>query len=774
MSDCIITGEIVGPFKNGGIGSHCFNLAKYLSVGLGRRVKVLYTGAIEVEDVNYWRGSFDHELGVEFCWIDPAHMDLPWSNIELTAPHDQMSQAVFQHLTSHPCDVCYFQEMLGFGFRAIQAKRTGLAFQKTVLTCMVHSSWQWICQAMKTQPSYGIFEMLTKYMERYCVQHCDILLSPSQYMLDWCETDIPSLPAKKHVLPYLCEMGLEYVGHEPARDKVIFFGRLEARKGLVLFLEAIAVLVRAQSKDRPPVRVVFLGKDGYTVDGSSAVTIDRYRAVLGSQATLAVINNLGQQEAIAYLKENRDAVVACPSLIDNSPHTIIECLEMGVNLIACKSGGIPELFADNERLAEPNADSLANLLGRALDNQLRPVEKLYSPERSRAKWRSFVEMLDRELPDLSGRAPSAAIVAKRPSVLLGDESVNPAYDLALEALRSQTVEDFHVCTIGANMSAKLPAEIAESETLIVVPPNTIPDRHMVAGLLTALQESGCQMVTAWSCLDSRDQNNPADRPLIYAPFGPCFEGSLHGNLLGIGPLAIRMTSTAHFDVLANYARRSDVAWSTLLRLTANQLEMDVVPAILSNADMEAAELVASRRNYDEHVAAIAELAQGLPNWVSRVLMNASALELQVQDLAHQSDNLRRRMAKLKREVDLIHKAPYEYFARTVVRRTKRLFFGERITFDPRSIEDDTLRTIGLDSDGWARQRVSFEVPPTISVRRLRISGEFPIWLGISSNTIEFSVNSALVERMRMVTRRLLPHDQCSQNRRSKDDHLRLW
>ena len=151
---------------------------------------------------------------------------------------------------------------------------------------MVHSSWQWLCEAMKTQPSYGISEMLTKYMERYCVQHCDILLSPSQYMFDWCETDIPSIPARRYLLPYLCEMGLENIGHKPAKDKIIFFGRLEARKGLVLFLEALAILARRRGKDRPPVDVFFLGKDGYTMDGGSPVTIDRYRTILGGYVTL--------------------------------------------------------------------------------------------------------------------------------------------------------------------------------------------------------------------------------------------------------------------------------------------------------------------------------------------------------------------------------------------------------------------------------------------------------------------------------------------------------
>ena len=459
---------------------------------------------------------------------------------------------------------------------------------------------------------------------------------------------------------------------------------------------------------------------------------------------------------------------------------------MGLNLIACKSGGIPELFANDDRLAEPDADSLANLLERALDHQLGPVAKRHGPERSRAEWQSFIEMLDRELPALTGGSFPTATEATGLSVLLGDASVNPTYDLAVEALGAQTLSEFRLCTIGTETSTEFATEIAGSETLIVVPPHTIPDRRMVEGLLTALHASGCQMVTAWSCLEPRDKNPGTDRPLFYAPFGPCFEASLHANLLGIGPLAMRMTSTAHFDALANYARRSDVAWSTLLRLAVNQLEMDVVPAILSSADMETAELVASRCNYDEHVAAIAELAQGLPRWVSRVLINASASELQVQDLTQQSESLRRRIATLKSEVDLIHKAPNsgfgdvpylklfygnrailsrfhssinaiacvlaeKNFARTIVSKTRQLFFpAGPISFDPRSAEDHTVRALGLDSDGWARQRVSLEMPPTIGVCRLRISGEFPTWLGISSNTVEFSVNSAFVQKLHIV------------------------
>src|SRR5438552_505568 len=64
-SVCIVTSEVIGPFKNGGIGTAMTGLAELLAAE-GLRVTVLYTGGIWSPGVPLrgWRARYA-ELGIE-------------------------------------------------------------------------------------------------------------------------------------------------------------------------------------------------------------------------------------------------------------------------------------------------------------------------------------------------------------------------------------------------------------------------------------------------------------------------------------------------------------------------------------------------------------------------------------------------------------------------------------------------------------------------------------------------------------------------------------
>ena len=274
---CVISPEVVGPHKNGGIGTHSFYLTSFLSRDLGQEVTFLYTGGIEVKDEAYWRDWFRSELGIEFAWIPPQ---LPAEAIPFSLRCEQISttRRVYDWLRAREFDVCHFQEMLGNGFRSFQAKKLGLAFSRTLLTCTVHSAWEWICQAMQALPHSGMHELQTKFMERYSTRNCDVLISPSQYMLDWVDSEQIRTRAPKFVLPYLFDPGLQPVGCRPCAERLIFFGRLEVRKGLLVFLEALLRLDQSGALAGRKLKVTFLGKPGYTPEGGGAISIERYRS----------------------------------------------------------------------------------------------------------------------------------------------------------------------------------------------------------------------------------------------------------------------------------------------------------------------------------------------------------------------------------------------------------------------------------------------------------------------------------------------------------------
>ena len=147
--------------------------------------------------------------------------------------------------------------------------------------------------------------------------------------------------------------------------EIVFFGRLEIRKGLKLFCDAVDELCADRANRK--FEVTFLGKEtqlygrssiGYISDRSKAWTVP-----------WRIQSNKYQGAAIEYLRgAGRLAVIS--SLADNYPNTVLECVGAGVPLLASNVGGIPEIINPADRrkgLLRAAADVLAESLRGALE-----------------------------------------------------------------------------------------------------------------------------------------------------------------------------------------------------------------------------------------------------------------------------------------------------------------------------------------------------------------------------------------------------------------------
>jgi glycosyltransferase involved in cell wall biosynthesis len=115
-------------------------------------------------------------------------------------------------------------------------------------------------------------------------------------------------------------------------------GALESRKGLEIFCDALDELSSRGVLDRAT--VTFLGKIGRVRQESGVSYIERRTAAFGARVRLQT--DLAQPEALAYLR--RGSVLAVmPSLADNMPFTVLECLAEGIPFVSVASGGIPEM-----------------------------------------------------------------------------------------------------------------------------------------------------------------------------------------------------------------------------------------------------------------------------------------------------------------------------------------------------------------------------------------------------------------------------------------------
>jgi hypothetical protein len=150
----------------------------------------------------------------------------------------------------------------------------------------------------------------------------------------------PFLPDEHIVVPP------DPVGAPSTFKRLVFFGRLETRKGFEMFCDTLLML-KADSQTAPLhgiEEIVFLGKEGNQRFETARAAADLLEKGLSIPVRLRTTSD--SYQARQYLAEHiTDTLVTMPSLIDNFPFDVIEAsLIPGLNLICSNQGGQPEIL----------------------------------------------------------------------------------------------------------------------------------------------------------------------------------------------------------------------------------------------------------------------------------------------------------------------------------------------------------------------------------------------------------------------------------------------
>ena len=353
----VITREFSPLTRNGGIGTAMRFLCEALAGAGGHRVTVYHTGR---PSLRMW--AFAREMrgrGIAFRpIIAPLGLLL----------HDQRrrSRAVEKVLAGRRHDCLLFHEFMADGWAYLQKRGPG----DPACGMVTHGSAQWVDEGNGVTVADGPRAEVYA-MERQCCEQADFLVSPSRYLLDWMRGHGWKLPAQSQVIPnFTAPCAVDGAAAPPRRPwdaapprELVFFGRLEERKGLRVFCEALLLLPAELIAGR---KVTFLGREGgYSTGQVRAWLAPLTRAGLA----LAFHTDFDAPGARAYLcKGGRLAVM--PSLRENSPCVVSECLESGIPFLASASGGGPELARPEDRdcFVEPDAAKLAARLSRILSS----------------------------------------------------------------------------------------------------------------------------------------------------------------------------------------------------------------------------------------------------------------------------------------------------------------------------------------------------------------------------------------------------------------------
>ncbi len=434
--------DIAGPYHCGGVGAAYHGLALALAEA-GHQVTVLYLHhKFHQGDSAQWRDYFAAR-GIEFVHHPQAPDTSVWY-----ANRKEASLRCFEWLRSQPeFDVIHFHEWLGLPYYSLLAKRQGLAFGNTLLCVGTHGPLRWSQIGDQTLPVRSE-DLVVDFLERNSVELADEVISPSQYLLDWMREDGWKLPARTQVINNL----LEPLSADPSAEKrgnaspeireLVFFGRLDRRKGLHIFCDAIDRLLAGEAESRE-FGITFLGSS-VAMDARRSVDYIAGRAH-GWRIAPKLLTDFGREQALRYLAEpGRLAVI--PSLLDNSPCTVQECLAERIPFIASNRGGILELIdpADRERVTcAPEPARLEDRLRRALDcghPPARPSAALSGARERWLAWHQEAKAPPPQPPAVGNASPLVTICIahyERPGML----------EVMLDSIRRQTYPNLEVVVV---------------------------------------------------------------------------------------------------------------------------------------------------------------------------------------------------------------------------------------------------------------------------------------------------------------------------------------
>ena len=343
---CIATPDYLYFVKNMGIGTSFFHTAQVL-IENKNIVTVLFCNLLDKftsEEIELAHDKVT-SLGVNFDYM--FNQSFTKNDLKQYYPHNLESVSsykAYHYLKYKVFDLIIFPDWRGLGFYTLHAKKLGLAFQNTQIWIQAHSTCLWHT-INNEHYAYTEDDVRVFHLERKAIELADTVVSPTSYLLDWMRRFGYTFPENTFVQPYLISRSLcKGNVHIYCKNisEVVFFGRLEKRKGLKLFIESIKFLIKyIYNNSSLPFSISFLGKIT-EIEGINSY--DYIVNELGNyNLNLTFLTSLNSDQALEYLK-NGQRLAVIPSIADNSPLTVLECIYNEIPFIASNCGGIPEII----------------------------------------------------------------------------------------------------------------------------------------------------------------------------------------------------------------------------------------------------------------------------------------------------------------------------------------------------------------------------------------------------------------------------------------------
>jgi glycosyltransferase involved in cell wall biosynthesis len=263
-------------------------------------------------------------------------------------------------------DLIEAQEYNGIAYYVQQRQLTEPDYLPGVPVVINTHSPDFLLRHYNEEPAYQFPVYWNGQLEKACLFAADALISPSQYLADQLMELFPDLSVQAFPLPWTDVSQLRAEPPPVEERSVLYFGRLEVRKG-VLRLVAEAEKLWLEGDDFV---LTLAGSDcGYVPRDTTVRKFLEQRYARWIEAgRLKLPGGLSHDELLPLIQ--RHAVIVIPSIWENWPNTCIEAMSLEKVVVGSVHGGQAEMIGAEEKagflFSWEDRGSLARQLRRAL------------------------------------------------------------------------------------------------------------------------------------------------------------------------------------------------------------------------------------------------------------------------------------------------------------------------------------------------------------------------------------------------------------------------
>jgi O-antigen biosynthesis protein len=338
MRICIVSTVFLGTSENGSFAPEAKDLACLLSQKHDVQILTVDMPAEKSELKKIFRNEPDQKRGVTTFGLEypPYELHTPFLCIA-------RSFLVYFTLKNKSFDLIIFHDLDGLGYYSMLAKNLHLAFGNTQLVLNFFGLSEW-CNFQNQIPINRFSTTAQNFIEKKTYEMADHILFPTQIAKTTAQESALVLknPSNHDTLFFPIGSGKQLkvkAAKVKTTAEICFFGVVETRSGIEIFLNAVSRLANLEDIDNLKVTVV--GPPGKVRTLQSKEFLSNWS--MRFKIPLKIVDVSENFNAISYLKKNK-AIAVLPYIEDLTGYHLISCIKNNVPVICSDIPAFQEII----------------------------------------------------------------------------------------------------------------------------------------------------------------------------------------------------------------------------------------------------------------------------------------------------------------------------------------------------------------------------------------------------------------------------------------------